>query len=149
MRNTKEMPLFHKAIVESGGATARACYTPTNPMHEQQFLEFLTLLGLQDVPETEITSQLRALSADAIKDASESIYWKYNAEVRWPWQPVIDGPGGMIPVRPIGKFISTITDTLCAIESLRLNQQVFPQQFICPINNLCSTHVQSLLSIQL
>ena len=75
-------------------------------MHEQQFKEFLTLLGLQHVPEPEIIGRLRGLSFESIKGASESIFYKYNPSVRWPWQPVIDGPGGMIPIRPIDRMRS-------------------------------------------
>ena len=101
LRNTEKNKLFHKAIIESGGATARACYTPSNPMHEQQFEEFLTLLDLQDVAKTEIIDALRGLSFQTIKSASENIFYKYNPSVRWPWQPVIDGPGGIIPSRPV------------------------------------------------
>jgi len=106
LRNTKKNMLFHKAIIESGGATARACYTPSNPMHEQQFKEFLALLSLQDVPESEIIGKLRGLSFQTIKAASERIFYKYNPSVRWPWQPVIDGSGGIIPVRPIDEMRS-------------------------------------------
>jgi acetylcholinesterase len=29
------------------------------------------------------------------------LFEKYNPSVRWPFQPVIDGPGGMIPIAPI------------------------------------------------
>lgn len=109
LHNTEEKPLFHKAIMESGGPTARACYTATNKIHEQQFREFLTMLDCQKVPEDEIIQTLRGFTTAQIKYASEAVYSKYNPSVRWPWQPVIDGEGGMIPIRPIdswraGKF---------------------------------------------
>ena len=106
LRNTGKNTLFHKAIIESGGATARACYTPSNSMHEQHFKEFLTLLNLEDVPESEIIGKLRALPFQEIKGASESIFYKYDPSVRWPWQPVIDGPDGIIPSRPIDRMRS-------------------------------------------
>ena len=32
------------------------------------------------------------------------MFEKYNRSVRWPFQPVIDGPGGMIPVAPISAW---------------------------------------------
>jgi carboxylesterase type B len=104
LRNTDGKPLFHKAIIESGGATARACYTPSNSLHEQQFREFLGILGAQDVPENKIIQTLRSFTTGQIKHASEAIYMKYNPSVRWPWQPVIDGEGGIVPVRPIDSW---------------------------------------------
>jgi acetylcholinesterase len=70
-------------------------------MHEHQFEEFLALLNCQSVPEGEVMHKLRSLSTADIKQASEAIFTKYNPSVRWPWQPVIDGAGGMIPIPPI------------------------------------------------
>ncbi|KAH8599319.1 Carboxylesterase [Bisporella sp. PMI_857] len=101
MQNTKENTLFHKAIIESGGTTARAVYTPTNPMHEQQFQEFLNVLGIENGTSKEQLSALRSLPASRIRDASQIIFQKHSPTVRWPWQPAIDGPGGIIPQRPI------------------------------------------------
>jgi acetylcholinesterase len=104
MHNNDTNPLFHKAIIESGAATARACYTPTNSLHEQQFLEFLTRLGCEDVPDDQIIKTLRSYPTEEIKQASEVIFNKYSPSVRWAWQPVIDGEGGIIPVRPIDSW---------------------------------------------
>lgn len=106
MRNIDPSPLFHKAIIESGATTARAVYTPTHSLHEQQFREFLALLGAENVPESEIIKDLRKQDIISIVKASEAIYKKYNPSVRWPWQPVIDGEGGMIPRRPIDSLRS-------------------------------------------
>lgn len=104
LRNRVEKPLFHKAILESGAATARACYTPTNKLHEQHFREFLAILGCEDVPEKEIIETLRTFTFQDIRHASEAVLNKYNPSVRWPWQPVIDGAGGIIPTRPIDSW---------------------------------------------
>jgi acetylcholinesterase len=100
-RNDDKRPLFHKAIIESGGSTARACYTPTNAIHEQQFSEFLAILGCDKFPKDQLLKKLQAYSVQDIKQASEAIFDKYNPSIRWPWQPVIDGEGGIIPVRPM------------------------------------------------
>ncbi|TVY31237.1 Carboxylesterase, partial [Lachnellula occidentalis] len=49
---------------------------------------------------------LRLLPTSRIKTASEAIFTKYALSIRWPFQPVIDGPGGMIPVAPIAAWRS-------------------------------------------
>lgn len=109
LHKVNEKPLFNKVIMESGGATARAIYHPDNSMHETQFTEFLAELGLQNEPEETLLASMRKLSTYQVKSASEEIWYQYDPSVRWPFQPVIDGPGGMIEVRPIeaikaGKF---------------------------------------------
>jgi carboxylesterase type B len=101
MHNPDGPPLFHKAIIESGATTARAVYHPDHSLHEKQFQDFLSELDLQNVPEDEVLNTLRTVSTAHIKRASEAVFNKYNPSVRWPWQPVIDGPGGMIPIAPI------------------------------------------------
>jgi acetylcholinesterase len=101
LHNTDTPPPFRKAILESGAATARAVYPPTNPLHEQQFHEFLQLLSIPSLPTDQILPALREKPFWAINTASGAIFEKYNPSVRWPFQPVIDGPGGMIPIAPI------------------------------------------------
>jgi acetylcholinesterase len=44
---------------------------------------------------------LRSLPLAEIKAASAKIFNYYNPSVRWPFQPAIDGPGGIIPEAPI------------------------------------------------
>ena len=106
MLNTGKPLPFNKAIIESGAATARAVYSFSNLLHEQQMKELLILLGCEDVPEEHIMDTLRSLKAVEIKEASETIFNKYNPSVRWPFQPVIDGEGGVIPIRPIDAWHS-------------------------------------------
>lgn len=101
MHNPSKQPLFHRLIIESGGPTARALYTPSNPMHEEQFIELLTRVGLEDIREEHVVDALRYIPWSEIKDASEAIFNDYVPSVRWPWQPVIDGPGGFIELPPI------------------------------------------------
>ena len=104
MHNSSKPPPFAKLIIESGGSTARAVYKPSNPLHETQFKEFLAIC--EDIPEQHIMEALRRLPSQQISDASMSIFTTYNPSVRWPFQPVIDGPGGFIEEAPISAFRS-------------------------------------------
>jgi acetylcholinesterase len=78
-------------------------------LHERQFKEFLVNLNIAHEPEESIMSVLRALPTSDIKRASETIWYRYDPSLRWPFQPTIDGPGGIIELPPIealkaGKF---------------------------------------------
>ncbi|ESZ96864.1 hypothetical protein SBOR_2729 [Sclerotinia borealis F-4128] len=103
MNNDGSPPPFAKAIIESGGATARAVYSYDNPLHESQFSEFLDKLDLSSTPRAQILSKLRSLPVSAIKAASQQIFESYNPSLRWPFQPCVDGPGpnSIIPIPPI------------------------------------------------
>jgi acetylcholinesterase len=104
LHNTNEAPPFKRVILESGAATARAVYTPSHSLHEEQFQEFLKRLHIPPSPKSKILPALRAKTFQEIKKASGAIFEKYNPSVRWPFQPVIDGPGGMIPIAPIAAW---------------------------------------------
>ncbi|KAI1210400.1 alpha/beta-hydrolase [Annulohypoxylon truncatum] len=97
---TSSPPPFQKAIIESGGSLARATFVPTHPLHEQQFQEFLTAAGLNDTAEDKLFDELRALPLNKIANASNVVWKRWDASLRWPFQPVIDGPGGIIPDLP-------------------------------------------------
>ncbi|ORY64405.1 Alpha/Beta hydrolase protein [Pseudomassariella vexata] len=97
---TSDSVPFQKAIMESGSAMSRAVLVPTHPLHETQFREFLLRCNLQDTPDEEIFDQLRSLPIRRIVAASNFIYRKYYYDLRWPFQPVIDGPRGIIPDLP-------------------------------------------------
>ncbi|PBP17805.1 carboxylesterase family protein, partial [Diplocarpon rosae] len=101
MHNTDRPPLFARAILESGATTARAVYQYSNPIHERQFQEFLKELGCPSLPRSRLVTRLRGYSAAEIQAASAKIFQKSAKSVKWPFQPVIDGPGGIIPIRPI------------------------------------------------
>lgn len=94
-------PPFQKAILESGGSLARATFVPTHPLHEKQFRDFLDLCGLSNTTDDKIFEELRALPLSTIATASSTVFGRYNPSLRWPFQPVIDGPGGIIPDLPI------------------------------------------------
>jgi carboxylesterase type B len=101
MHITDDRPPFARVIIESGATTSRAVYHPDNPLHEKQFKEFLELLKIADVPEDQIMEVLRSTPIEFIKRASEKIFEDYNHSLRWPFQPVIDGKGGIIALPPI------------------------------------------------
>lgn len=92
-------PPFHKAILESGAPTSRAVLNPHHPRHEGHFAQLLSELGL-DSSDTPL-SKLRAVPLATLTRAAKNV-WAANAEaVTWPFQPVIDGPGGSIPAPPL------------------------------------------------
>ncbi|KAI0596041.1 Alpha/Beta hydrolase protein [Biscogniauxia sp. FL1348] len=97
-------PPFQKAILESGGSTARAVFVPHHPLHERQFEEFLMLCGLDDTPDDNLFSALRDLPYATLAAASSDMWTRWNATLRWPFQPTIDGPGGVIPDLPINSW---------------------------------------------
>lgn len=100
MKIDSERP-FARTIMESGGPTARAVYPYNNNLHEEQLFQFLEAAGIVNLPRDQIIPKLRTLPIDRILKASEDVYFAYDGSLRWPWQPVIDGPGGMIPKAPL------------------------------------------------
>jgi acetylcholinesterase len=95
--------LFSQVIMESGAATARFCQPPDSAIQETQFHNLTTAVGVNTVnaSDDDILEGLRAMPLAAIANASEQIFSFYNPSIRWPWQPAIDGPGGVIPQAPI------------------------------------------------
>ncbi|KAL2131137.1 hypothetical protein VTI74DRAFT_5522 [Chaetomium olivicolor] len=86
---------FIRAILESGATTARAVFYPTHPRHLIQFREFLIAAGAAGVPESDIFPTLRTLPLQNIVKASKIVWDKYEDNVTWPFQPVIDGPNDL------------------------------------------------------
>ncbi|KAK8086306.1 hypothetical protein PG994_001280 [Apiospora phragmitis] len=110
---TQDPPPFQKAIMESGGALARAVFNPTHPLHEKQFKEFIMRCGLAGVPDDQIFTKLRSLPAQKIVDASNAIVGKYWNTLQWPFQPAIDGAGGVGAI-----FVPTQESNISALNSL-------------------------------
>ncbi|KAG8734077.1 hypothetical protein FRC12_018661 [Ceratobasidium sp. 428] len=82
---------FHRVIMDSGGPTARAFPNWTYPLYQTQTAEFLSLTGCASKANSAATfTCLRSISADTIKNASVTTYNKYNANITWPFQPVVD-----------------------------------------------------------
>ncbi|KAG8160572.1 hypothetical protein KVR01_010108 [Diaporthe batatas] len=93
---------FHGAIMESGGATARATLASSHPRTEQQFGEFLLAAGIEpsQTRADHVFPILRSLPLETILYASSTVFSRYQDPIRWPFQPVIeslpshDGRGG-------------------------------------------------------
>lgn len=90
-------PPFARAILESGAPTARMVYPASASINEIQFRDFLKELKLEDIGDNNVISTLQGLPFQKIRNASIAIFQKYSPSLRWPFQPVIDGHGGIIP----------------------------------------------------
>lgn len=94
---------FHKAILESGAATARSVLHPTHPRNAAQYREFLAAVGVAGGGGGEsgggVLSRLRALPLQTILAAGRAVWDAYLPTVCWPFQPVIDAD--VIPDLPI------------------------------------------------
>lgn len=100
---------FHGAIMESGGATARATLSPSHPRTEEQFAEFLRAAGIEPTQTRadQIFPLLRSLPLETILYASSTVFSRYQDPIRWPFQPVIESPGaqdGAVTDLPINHF---------------------------------------------
>ncbi|KAI0200632.1 carboxylesterase 3 [Astrocystis sublimbata] len=101
----KKPPPFQKAIIESGGSTARATFVPDHPLHEEQFQEFLSKVGIMEVmDEDKLFDKLREIPYNTIVSAQQAMWRTWADTLRWPFQPVIDGPGGVIPDLPVNSW---------------------------------------------
>ncbi|KAL2420041.1 Lipase 4 [Exophiala dermatitidis] len=101
LHHTRSNPApFHRAIIESGAANARAVHPFNAKIHEDQFREFLQEAGCPlDLSASDTFEFLRSLSLSVISEAQSKIFEKYNPSVRWAFQPVVDGD--VIPRPPI------------------------------------------------
>lgn len=94
--------LFHQAIMESGAPTARSCQPYDALLNLQQFQAFMKATGINPSQSDEdVMSALRALPASTITQVSNTVIGAYLDSERWAFQPVIDGPNGVIPSAPI------------------------------------------------
>ncbi|KAH6678931.1 phenmedipham hydrolase [Plectosphaerella plurivora] len=95
-------PLFHKAILESGASTARSILAPTHERQESQFKDFLRACGISSqLTPKETLDQLRSAPLKAIREAASAVWLPNQDSLRWPFQPVIDGRGGIVPDIPV------------------------------------------------
>ncbi|KAF8704552.1 type-B carboxylesterase lipase family, partial [Rhizoctonia solani] len=84
-------PPFKRVIMDSGGPTARAFPDWTYPLYQTQTDEFLNLTGCyRGADETATFSCLRGISMETIRNASVSVFNKYDPAITWPFQPVVD-----------------------------------------------------------
>lgn len=107
---------FHRAIMESGGATARATLSSSHPRTEQQFNEFLQAAGIEptQIRADHVFPLLRSLPLETILYASSTVFSRYQDPIRWPFQPAVESfpsdkdkgsvNGDVIPDLPINHF---------------------------------------------
>ncbi|KAF2162600.1 hypothetical protein M409DRAFT_26842 [Zasmidium cellare ATCC 36951] len=100
----EERTLFHKAVIESGGASSRAVHPPESKLHKVQFDKFVAEVGCAGKPESEILSCLREASSETVTAAQTKVFDEYNPSVRWAWQPVLDDD--IISRRPLDAWKS-------------------------------------------
>lgn len=93
-------PPFQKAILESGAPTARAVLNPHHPRHEGHFTELLSALSIPAADPAPL-SKLREVPLAELTAAAKKVWEAHAESVTWPFQPVIDGPGGLIPQPPL------------------------------------------------
>lgn len=91
MLNPSRLP-FRKAILESGSPTARSVLSPSHPRSVGQLNELRMYANNQP---------LGSLRIDDLIQSSFTVYAMHHTAVTWPFQPVIDGPGGAIPDLPL------------------------------------------------
>ncbi|KAM0261954.1 hypothetical protein ACHAQJ_001958 [Trichoderma viride] len=83
---------FRKAILESGSPTARSILSASHPRNVAQLNECNMYAN---------SKPLDTLPIDALIQASFTVYAMHHTAVTWPFQPVVDGPGGIIPDLPL------------------------------------------------
>ncbi|KAH7153117.1 Alpha/Beta hydrolase protein [Dactylonectria macrodidyma] len=97
-------PPFHKAILESGSPTARLVLSPAHPQTAAQFA-FL----LQDTRCSSF-ADLNALPLRTLLDGAAQVWNQGDLAVQWPFQPVVDGDGGVIPDLPVRLWEQRLAD---------------------------------------
>ncbi|KAH6663631.1 phenmedipham hydrolase [Verticillium dahliae] len=91
----------YRAILESGAATARSVLSAQHARHEDQFNDYLAHLQYPpSLSSQEIVLRLRVEPLSRLLAAAAKVWLPYAPSLRWPFQPVIDGPSGIIPSRP-------------------------------------------------
>ena len=84
--------MFHRVIIESGAATARAVRPYNAKIHEQQLQHLLKEEGCQKyTAKKNIITFLRSSPYETITTAQTKVFDNYNSSLRWAWQPVVDG----------------------------------------------------------
>lgn len=91
MLNPSPLP-FRKAILESGSPTARSVLSHSHPRNVGQLNELAMYAN---------NKPLDSLPIDSLIQSSFTVYAMHHTAVTWPFQPVIDGPGGIIPDLPL------------------------------------------------
>ncbi|KAJ5204919.1 uncharacterized protein N7498_005798 [Penicillium cinerascens] len=117
-------PLFHRVILESGSPTSRAVRPYNAQVHEEQFQVFLREAGCpKDLPESEIFEFLRSLPSSTVTKAQTTVFNKYNASLRWAFQPVIDED--VIYRKPLDAWNSELWNKVPIMTGFNSNEGTF------------------------
>ncbi|CAK7209128.1 hypothetical protein SBRCBS47491_000332 [Sporothrix bragantina] len=124
---------FHKAILESGGPTARAVWSPDHPRPKTQLREFLVAAGAFSpeqkarrkvtsscAEDRDILAYLRDLPLESIVAASRQVWNAYQANVCWPFQPVVDS--NIIPRAPLRTWQSGFAPQIPVLTGFNSNE---------------------------
>ncbi|KAF2128285.1 alpha/beta-hydrolase [Dothidotthia symphoricarpi CBS 119687] len=88
-------PLFSQAILQSGSVTARGFPNASYPLYQDQFSQYLGLIGCANVmnsTDDEVIDCLRAAPISLIQEASTQLYDESTLTITWPFQPTRGGP---------------------------------------------------------
>ncbi|KAF4456864.1 hypothetical protein F53441_1075 [Fusarium austroafricanum] len=89
----KNKPLFARAILQSGSATARSFPGTDYPRYEKDFTGLMNHINCStDVDDKAQMECLRGASAEKIREYSAKAYEDAKDQLNWPWQPSIGGP---------------------------------------------------------
>lgn len=89
----KNKPLFARAILQSGSATARSFPGVDYPRYKKDFAGLMKYINCStDVSDKEQMGCLRSASAQKIREYSAKAYEDAKDQLNWPWQPSIGGP---------------------------------------------------------
>lgn len=97
-------PLFHKAIIESGGPTSRAVHPYDSQLHETQFRELVQRVHCESEFDDDLLACLRSVPSEIFVEAQIAVFAASNPSVRWAWQPVLDND--IISRRPLSAWKS-------------------------------------------
>ncbi|CAH0059352.1 unnamed protein product [Clonostachys solani] len=93
MLNPSPLP-FHKAILESGSPTARSVLSASHPR---------TVANLDSVRSSmlPVITPPGTVKVNFLLNAGLDVFSRHTDSLTWPFQPVVDGPGGIIPDLPL------------------------------------------------
>lgn len=114
-RDQQQPPLFRKAILESGAATARAVLAATHPRVQAQ------MASLQTHAQVSHSSGLATLDIASLLRANLAVWGENDAAVTWPFQPVVEDTSSsseaLIPDTPL-RLWEQFAETFSSEENL-------------------------------
>ncbi|KAI9737413.1 MAG: hypothetical protein M1834_009567 [Cirrosporium novae-zelandiae] len=81
--------LFARAIMQSGGVTARAFPNASYALYQRQYAQFMNGIGCAEVNDT--LDCLRAVNVSIIETVSSKLFTDSEYNITWPFQPTLGG----------------------------------------------------------